>query len=79
EVTSAVAKELDLAEAAKDAEHPAAPPPAIQPVHGIPLSKVGEVIATASPAPEGEATPSASAGASETLDTPDEGGPAQHD
>ncbi|GAB4506567.1 MAG: hypothetical protein Kow00123_07050 [Anaerolineales bacterium] len=79
EVTSTVAKELDLAEAAKDAERPAAPSPAIQPVHGIPLSKVGEVVATESPAPEGQATPSASARAGEAGETPAEGGPAQHD
>ncbi|MDH7488543.1 MAG: twin-arginine translocase TatA/TatE family subunit [Anaerolineae bacterium] len=78
EVTSAVAKELDLAEAAKDAERPAAPSPAIQPVHSIPLSRVGEVVAPEPPAAQ-PVPPSAATDPAETRETPAEGGPKQHD
>lgn len=80
EVTSAVAKELDLSEAATVSDKPSADSqPAIRPIHSIPLSKVGEVVADA-PLPGGETPPAA---ADETPDesrkTSDEGGPAQHD
>jgi sec-independent protein translocase protein TatA len=81
EVTSAVARELDLSEAASKADSPAPTPPAIQPVHGIPLSKVGEVVADA-PAAQGETpTPAAEAApnATEAGDHAEAGGTEQHD
>lgn len=81
EVTSAVAKELDLSEAATVSEKPPADSqPAIRPIHSIPLSKVGEVVAD-TPLPEGETPPAAVTDEtpSENRETSDEGGPAQHD
>jgi Tat protein translocase TatB subunit len=83
EVTSAVARELDLSEAASKADSPApTPPPAIQPVHGIPLSKVGEVVVADAPAAQDETpTPAAAAAsnANEAGDHAEAGGTEQHD
>lgn len=81
EVTSAVARELDLSEAASKADSPAPTPPAIQPVHGIPLSKVGEVVVADAPAAQGETpTPAAAAAPNATeAGDPDAGGTEQHD
>ncbi|MBC7260176.1 MAG: twin-arginine translocase TatA/TatE family subunit [Chloroflexi bacterium] len=81
EVTSAVARELDLSEAASKAGSSApTPPPAIQPVHGIPLSSVGQVVQEPSPV-EGEKGGSdvAAAGSASGVGpgNPDEGSPAQ--
>ncbi len=81
EVTSAVARELDLSEAATLSDKPPADSqPAIRPIHSIPLSKVGEVVADA-PLPEGGTPPPpvTDEAPSENRKTSKEGGPAQHD
>jgi len=83
EVTSAVARELDWSEAASKAGSSApTPPPAIQPTHGIPLSKVGEVVVADAPAAQGgaPAADAAEAGpAANEAGDPDAGGTEQHD
>lgn len=79
EVTSAVARELDLSEAAGSDKPAAGPQAAIRPVHDIPLSKVGEVVVTDAPAAHDAPPQTAEGNATQGSETPDEGGAKQHD
>lgn len=80
EVTTAVARELNVSEAAEP-EGTTTPP--IRPTHSIPLSKVGEVVAhEAAPeagTPAGPGMSAAPAEPAENPGEPDEGSRVQHD
>lgn len=79
EVTTAVARELDVSDAVGTESATA---PAVRPIHSIPLSKVGEVVSPETP-PRAEPTSPEAAPApaewAEDADEPDEGSRAQHD
>lgn len=79
EVTTAVARELDVS-AAVGTESPTAP--AVRPLHSIPLSKVGEVVSPETALHEGPTDPEAAPAPAESAEDagePDEGSRAQHD
>lgn len=84
EVTSAVARELDISEVVQSgAETAPAPPPAIRPVHSIPLSRVGEAVAVGPAESENVPAPTAAndipANVDADRETHSEGGRKPHD